>query len=324
MAEPPPLLDLVAGMRAELAAGATVLVRRVLDPDHGRGRYAGERVERGGAVFLHRPYRVWVDLAERLGLRLLTPVRVDDTVVELRFERLAAAPAWTTDRDDPTETYGQASGFRRIHKAEDPGFVLDLALALERARLPARPRILDLGCNTGDELALVLALAPRLAEVPEVFVGIDHSASAVAAARARFPPGLARFVRADLAELSALELGRFDLVISIDTLHSPGVDDRAVLRQVVQEHLTPTGALILGFPNCRYVDGELEHGTRMKNFREPELGLLVKDVAFYRKYLQQHRRQVFVTGKDHLLVTAVARPPADAPGDDAAGREATT
>jgi hypothetical protein len=54
------------------------------------------------------------------------------------------------------------------------------------------------------------------------------------------------------------------------------------------------------------VDGELVYGARMKNFRQPELGLLIKDVAFYRKYLQQHGRQVFVTGKHYMLVTGVA------------------
>jgi hypothetical protein len=29
----------------------------------------------------------------------------------------------------------------------------------------------------------------------------------------------------------------------------------------------------------------------------------VKDVAFYRKYLQQHDRKVYVTGKHTILVT---------------------
>jgi hypothetical protein len=66
--------------------------------------------------------------------------------------------------------------------------------------------------------------------------------------------------------------------------------------------------LILGFPNCRYFDGEVQLGTRMKNFREPELGLLVKDVAYYRRYLQQHDRQVHVTGSRYLFVTGVPIP----------------
>ena len=60
------------------------------------------------------------------------------------------------------------------------------------------------------------------------------------------------------------------------------LDDREVVRQVVQNHLTDDGAVIFGFPNCRYVDGEIEYGTRMKNFTQPELGLLIKDVAFFR------------------------------------------
>ena len=67
------------------------------------------------------------------------------------------------------------------------------------------------------------------------------------------------------------------------------------------------GALLLSLPNSRYVDGEQLYGARMRNFSQPELSLLVKDLAFYRRYLQQHRRQVFITGKREILVTAVAR-----------------
>jgi SAM-dependent methyltransferase len=162
--------------------------------------------------------------------------------------------------------------------------------------------VLDLGVNTGDELALAMALAPALLEAS--FVGIDHSESAIAVVRARFGARVSLHV-ADLAALDALGLGTFDLVISIGTLQSAGIDDREVVRRVVQRHLAPTGAVIFGFPNCRYLDGELEHGARMKNFRQPELSLLVKDVGFYRKYLQQHHRRVFVTGQHYLFVTAI-------------------
>lgn len=275
---------------------------RVLDPDHGRGRFAGETVDRDGVTYVHRPWRVWVDLAERLGLRMLTPRRIDDTLVELRFEPLArATPVFEADA---TERYGAASPFARISKHEDPGFVIDLAEALARVPLPPSPRVLDLGVNTGDELALVLALRPELRGRLDV-VGVDHSASAIAVARERFAGERAHFAVADLAHLGALDLGRFDLVLSIGTFQSGALDDRALLRQVVQHNLADTGSVILGLPNCRYVDGEVEYGARVVNRREPELGLLVKDVAFYRKYLQQHRRQVFVTGKHDVLVTAV-------------------
>lgn len=292
-----PLLAIIAHL--EQHAGGAIAVP---DPDLGRGRYAGEIFEHAGERLVHRSFRTWVDLAERLGLRLLTPRPRVAPFVELRFEPLDRATLLRPTADEPTERYGAASEFARIAKAEDPNFVLDLRDALARVGAPAR--ILDLGVNTGDELGLLRALGCTGA-----MVGVDHSASALAVARTRFPD--ATLVEADLATLPKLGLGRFDLVISIGTLQSPGIDDREVLRRIVQDHLAPTGAVIIGLPNARYVGGELEHGTRMKNFRQPELGLLVKDVAFYRKYLQQHAMSVYVTGKYELLVTGV---PAAVPG----------
>lgn len=264
----------------------------VVDPDLGHGRYAGELVEHRGVAYRHRPFRTWVDLAERAGLRLLTPTRKDAPWIELRFERLDPAARLHPTADDPTEKYGAASEFARIDKLEDPNLLLDLRDAL--ARVGPRERVLELGVNTGDTLALVTATE---------LVGVDHSASALALARSRFPA--ARFIAGDLNALPALGLGRFDLVLSLGTLQSPGIDDREVVRRIVQDHLAPDGAVILGFPNARYVDGELEHGTRMVNYTQPELGALIKDVAFYRKYLQQHGRRVFVTGKYELLITAI-------------------
>ncbi len=288
-----PLLAIIAHLEQHASCAI-----EVVDPDLSRGRYAGELVEHGGLPYVHRPFRTWVDLAERAGFRLLTPTRREPPWIELRFERLDPAARLRPAHDDPTEKYGATSEFARIGKLEDPNLVLDLRDAL--ARVGPRARVLDLGVNTGDELTLIAA---------DEIVGVDHSASALAVARTRFPA--ARFIEGDLNALPALGLGRFDLVISLGTLQSPGIDDREVVRRIVQEHLAPDGAVILGFPNARYVDGELEHGTRMVNFTQPELGALIKDVAFYRKYLQQHGRRVFVTGKYELLITASGsgRPP---------------
>lgn len=318
------LLDILAYVEAERARGAASIEIDVLDPDLGRGRYAGEPVELDGVTYVHRPFRVWVDLAERLGLRLCTPRALAPPRVRLVFEPLDPSARLRATADDPTERYGTASAFARISKLEDPGFVVDLTEAVERVALAPGARVLDLGINTGDELALLYARVPVLRET--TVVGIDHSASALARARERFAGQRVELYEADLAALPALGLGRFDLVLSIGTLQSPGIDDREVLRRIVQDHLAPSGAVIVGFPNCRYVDGEVEYGTRMKNFRQPELGLLVKDVAFYRKYLQQHRRQVFVTGKHYVLVTGVAvtAPDASTPTDASSSTDAAT
>lgn len=304
-----PLLTILAHVQDRLAAGASVVRLEVLDPDHGRGRHAGERVTIAGVDHVHRPLRVWVDLAERLGLRLLTPRSATPPRIELGFERLDPAADWHTAAvADPSEKYGASSSFARIAKLEDPDFVLDVADAVLRIGLHPAARVLEIGVNRGDALALLAACVPGLAAHGDL-VGLDHSRSALAVARSRFTGANARFLAVDLADLSglaALELGRFDLVMAIDTLHSSGLDDRALLRHIVQHCLAPSGAVLLGVPNCRYLDGEVMYGARMKNFRQPELGLVIKDVAFYRKYLQQHRRKVYVTGRHELLITAVS------------------
>ena len=326
------MLEVLAFVEAELARGAAALELDVLDPDEARGRYAGETVleeesllaanprsARVSSPLIHRPWRTWLELAERLGLRMCTP-RVSSVArrLRLRFEPLDRS---TQVRGGVagTEKYGTDTDFARIHKLEDPGFVVDVRDALERVSAarrsrdvtdpdardihPTHPRVLYLGCNTGDEIVLVRSTCAALAGASHI--GVDHSASAIAAARDRFAsePTIS-FYEADLATV-APALGRFDLIVAIGTLQSPDIDDRELLRTLVQNHLVRHGAVILGLPNCRYVDGEIEYGARMKNFRQPELGLLLKDVAFYRKYLQQHHKQVFVTGKHYLLVTAV-------------------
>jgi SAM-dependent methyltransferase len=302
-----PLLAVIAHVRAAREGGVDPIRLRVLDPDRGRGAHAGEPVAIDGVAYRHRPLRAWLELADRLGLRLATPRAAAPPLIELAFERLAPAAGRIPRADgDATERYGATSPFARVSKAEEPGFVLDLADALGRVGLAPDARVLDLGVGRGDELALLEALVPGFAEHGR-FVGVDHSASALAAARARFPR--ARFVEADLADLATHDLGAFDLVLSIATLQSPAIDDRALLRTIVQRHLAPRGAVILGLPNCAYADGELLAGARTRNVaRQAELGLVIKDVAFYRRYLQQHGREVFVTGTHELLVTAVAGP----------------
>jgi trans-aconitate methyltransferase len=239
---------------------------------------------------------VWTELADALATRLAVRADGDDFV--LTFTAL--------DRDrslelgDGTEAYGAESGFAQVKKLEDPSFVIDLRDALARAGLPPTASVLDVGSNRGDELELIYEAAPE-ARV----TGLDHSASALAIGRERWPR--ATFELADVTQ--PLGVGRFELVIAIGMMQSGKLDDRALLRRLVQDHLAPTGAIIIGVPNCRYLDGEVSYGARMRNFAQPELGLVVKDIAFYRKYLQQHHRQVFVTGRNYLFVTGVCSEP---------------
>jgi hypothetical protein len=299
----------IAAYVADAVARVGVARLRVLDPDRARGLHPGEPIELDGVRYLHRPLRAWLDLADRLRLRLATPRPGPAPFVELELTPLAAERRRErTPRADGAveERYGADSPFARLGRFEEPGLALDLVDALDRVGLAADARVLALGVGRGDELGVVAGRVAGLAERGDL-VGVDHSASALAVARARWPRG--RFVEADLGGLGGLagELGRFDLVVSLATMQSAGIDDRALLRTIVQDLLAPRGALILGLPNCAYQDGELLAGARVKNFRQAELGLVVKDAAFYRKYLQQHARTVYVTGSHELLITAVAR-----------------
>ncbi len=316
-----PLYRVIAVLRAELSTRPTEVLEfsvfnpDLFNPDFSQEHASGERVERGGTPYRYRPFKTWVDLAERLGCRLLTPVpdapqgaATRGERVRLRFLPLpdeAVLPA--TRGNDASETYGIDSPFSRLQKLEEPCFLLDYSEALERTKPPSGGSVLSLGVNTGDEFAHFQTLFGGDYTSSVRFTGVDHSKSALDRARARFPGENFAFLEADIDALNELGLGRFDLIISIATLQSPGVDGRETVRRLVQEHLVPTGGLILGFPNCRYRGGEVVYGAKLKNFRRPDLSLLVKDVMFYKKYLQQHRFQVFLTGKYYLFLTAFRR-----------------
>ncbi len=307
-----PLEHLVKTLKARLgtlAAGERVTFY-ALDPDRGAGLFAGETTQIGGVRYRHRPLRVWLELAERLGCRLHTPERdsadPSGVLVRLSLSKLGAA-SWhgeqnTGEAEEAGSTYAHGSDFARVQKLEEPTFWHDYVEALQRVNLEPRSRVLSLGVGRGDELT---PFGTIFTGYDLSFTGIDHSASALRVARARFPSNNYRFIQADLGDLAGLELGRFDLVVSIATFQSPGVAGHTLIREVAQHHLSENGSLVLALPNCRYRDGEVVYGAKMKNFAQPDLSLVVKDLAFYRKYLQQHRFSVFITGKYYLFLTAV-------------------
>ena len=272
------------------------------NPDLGAGLFTGEVFEHEGERFRHRPLRVWLELAERLGCRLHTP-EPEGIWVKFTVSKLADI-SWHKDKAGKAgcETYGETSEFSRVQKLEEPTFLLDYTDAVKRTPLTPKSRVLSLGVGRGDELRPFETL---FRGYDLSFTGIDHSAGALDVARKRFPGDAYTFIQADLNDLSKQALGRFDLTVSIATFQSPGVNGHTLIREVAQNHLTERGNLILALPNCRYRDGEVTYGAKMKNFSEPDLSLVIKDLAFYRKYLQQHRFRVFLTGKYYLFLTAV-------------------
>jgi hypothetical protein len=268
----------------------------VTDPDLCGGHYAGESLLRGDRQLLCRSWRAWNDLATLLGCRLRTPERHDERRLRLTLEPLVPRRSFHSDPEG--KSYEPHTPFARIRKNEEPAYYFPYLQALRRLGLSRRSRILALGINRGDELEPILRLNPE-AQI----TGVDLAADALAEAQGRFGPALSTHCR-DLNCLEELELGHFDLILSIGTLQSPGIAMKPLIMDLVQNHLTPDGALLLGWPNARWIDGELLYGARPKNYPFSELSLVIKDLFWIKKYLQQHKFRVVITGREYLFLEA--------------------
>jgi len=274
----------------------------VLNPDIGRGHYAGEAVNIGEVTYLYRSYKAWGDLGELLFCRMLTPKAISEHTVRIAYEKLDLSDSFHHS-EAKEEKYGTQSRFACIHKNEEPAFLSPYLRALRSVKVGEKKRILNLGINTGDEFDLIRQILTQEEYMNLSLVGIDHSPSAIEAAKKRFNEGNAEFFVHDINDLGSLKLERFDLIITIGTLQSPGIDFKLLFMKLVQEYLTQGGAMILGFPNCRWMGGEMIYGAKAPNYPYSEMTLLVKDVYYCKKYLQQKKFRVTLTGKDYLFLT---------------------
>ena len=305
---------LVRQLRAWLHDGANAIELEVPDPDLRSGAAGGD--SRPGAANATAPapgpvprpeagpvaggWRGWCDLAELLECRLEAPAALPTGRARLRLVPLPPEADWHGGRALPADArYADPQGFGAVRKLAHPGFALPLLAALERVRPPDGGRVLVLGCHRGDEVTALGWLEPPVRDL-EV-VGVDHAAGPLAEAAARFPG--ARFLRCDVAALPE-DLGRFDLVVAIAVLHGPEVDDEALVRRLVQRHLTASGGLLLGWPNGRFRGQDPVWGARTCNVREPDLSLVVRDLAGHRRYLHQHGFRTHLGGRYDLLLTA--------------------
>ena len=282
----------------------TDIIFKVLNPDPYSGLYAGTLVTVKGSPYYYRSLRSWMDLAQQLGCRMLTPLKASDTTIMLHFQKLKTDSFHQENPTDKSEKYGSHSGFSAINKNEEPAFLLAYMQALNITKLSTRKSVLNLGINRGDEFALIEELLPKEDFENIRFVGIDHAQSAIVAAQKRFSQSNLHFYSHDITKLDALDLGTFDLVISIGTLQSPGINYKPFLMELVKNHLNDKSALILGFPNSRWIDGEMVYGAKMRNYRESDMSLVLSDIDFAKRYLQQKKFTVRISGKEYLFLTA--------------------
>lgn len=275
----------------------------VLNPDLYNDKYAGEEINTAGKKYLYRGYKAWTDLAQILHCKMLTPQLKSKDIVELRFKKLDSKESFHLKKTDlKEEKYGKESDFFKIHKNEEPSFLHYYSEALQNIGIGERKRVLSLGVNRGDEFEVILDMIGEEAFSNMELVGIDFSASAIAYATKRFKDKT--FYVHDINKLDELDLGKFDLIISIGTLQSPGIHFKLFFNFLIQNYLLPHGTVVLGFPNSRWIGGEMVYGAKMVNFRESDLSLVIKDIYYCKKYLQQKKFQVRLAGKEYLFLSA--------------------
>lgn len=247
-------------------------------------------------------YKAFVDLASLYFMKMLTPEEKVDTVI-LKFQKLNQESSFHK-ADKNSETYGIESEFFSIDKTSQFSFLYHYQKALEFINIKDKKRILNLGINKGDEFKVIKNMLSFEDFNQKKFIGIDYSQSAIEYASKDFKEENISLICHDINKLQELNLGKFDLIVSIGTLQSSNIEFNATFMNLYQNYLEKGGAIILGFPNCRWIDSEMIYGAKAPNYSFSEMSLVLKDIHFCKKYLQQKKYRVTITGKDYLFLTA--------------------
>ena len=248
-------------------------------------------------------YKAFVDLAQLFFMKMLTPMKKDDGVVILEFQKLNQKKSFHKTQNS-TEKYGVDSEFFSIDKTKQFSFLYHYQEALKFINIQSKKRVLNLGVNKGDEFKVIKDMLSDDEFKAKEFVGIDYSASAIEYASKDLSDDNIEFTCQDINKLDESNLGCFDLIVSIGTLQSSNINFNATFMTLYQNHLEKGGSIILGFPNCRWIDGEMVYGAKAPNYSFNEMSLVLKDIHFCKKYLQQKKYRVVITGKDYLFLTA--------------------
>ncbi len=249
-------------------------------------------------------YKSLVDLAQILYCKMLTPIVLDNNIIQIRFKKLDINNSFHNDNENKEKKYGKDSTFSTINKNNKPSFIVHYLKALENVKVDNRIRILNLGVNSGEEFDVIKQYSSNFSNLE--LVGVDYCSSAIGKAKENFDDKNITFLQGDINHLEDLNLGKFDLIITIGTLQSSNIDFNKSFMNIVQNYLNKDGAMILGFPNCRWIDGEMIYGAMAKNYNFSEMSVLYKDVNFCKKYLQQKKFRVTITGKDYIFLTATS------------------
>ena len=299
------MFEIISYLEKELKNNDYVIIE-ILNPSINDDIYAGEKLIIDNQEFIYRSFKSWSDLAEILFCKLLI-VGLQENKVQIKFQKLNKTESFHNDvNDEKNEKYGEDSTFFRINKNEEPSFLYAYMNALINVKIEEKKEILNLGINKADEFEVIKNLLDEETLNQMNLVGIDYSSSAIEFSKKRFPSENFTFFNHDINKLEQLNLKKADLIISIGTLQSSGLNFKLLFMDLIQNYLQDKGSIILGFPNCRWINGEMIYGAKAANYSYSEQSVLYKDVYFCKKYLQQKKYRVTLTGKNYLFLTATS------------------
>ncbi len=299
------MFEIISYLEKELKNNDYVIIE-ILNPSIKDDIYAGEKLIIDNQEFIYRSFKSWSDLAEILFCKLLI-LGLQENKVQIKFQKLNKTESFHNDvNDEKNEKYGEDSTFFRINKNEEPSFLYAYMNALTNVKIEEKKEILNLGINKADEFEVIKNLLDEETLNQMNLVGIDYSSSAIEFSKKRFPSENFTFFNHDINKLEQLNLKKADLIISIGTLQSSGLNFKLLFMDLIQNYLQDKGSIILGFPNCRWINGEMIYGAKAANYSYSEQSVLYKDVYFCKKYLQQKKYRVTLTGKNYLFLTATS------------------
>lgn len=299
------MFEIISYLEKELKNNDYVSIE-ILNPSIKDDIYAGEKLIINNQEFIYRSFKSWSDLAEILFCKLLI-VGLQENKVQIKFQKLNKTESFHNDvNDEKNEKYGEDSTFFRINKNEEPSFLYAYMNALINVKIEEKKEILNLGINKADEFEVIKNLLDEETLNQMNLVGIDYSSSAIEFSKKRFPSENFTFFNHDINKLEQLNLKKADLIISIGTLQSSGLNFKLLFMDLIQNYLQDKGSIILGFPNCRWINGEMIYGAKAANYSYSEQSVFYKDVYFCKKYLQQKKYRVTLTGKNYLFLTATS------------------
>ena len=299
------MFEIIQYLENELKTDNEISIE-VLNPNIKDNVYAGEKIKIEDKEFIYRSYKSWSDLAEILFCKMLVIHLYENTVI-LKFQKLNKLDSFHNDlNDEKNEKYGENSTFFRINKNEEPSFLYAYSNALKNVKIEEKRNILNLGINKADEFDVIKKLVDEETLNQMNLVGIDYSKSAIEYSKTKFSEDNFVFYNHDINKLDELNLKKADLLISIGTLQSSSLNFKLLFMDLIQNYLEDKGSIILGFPNCRWINDEMIYGAKAANYSYSEQSVLYKDVYFCKKYLQQKKYRVTLTGKNYLFLTATS------------------